>query len=520
MKELAPLTPHQLEQLRKSHSNNRCAECSSQNPPDWAVPNYGISLCIDCAGIHRGLGVHVSFVRSITMDAWSKDQYDRMIRGGNDRWDEYWKKHASTKEIIDSFSITSTMDKKEIAQRLKAKYNTDVARSYMELLSSADEKNGEDLVNSSKQQHSATTAPRPVLPDDPLPTLNQYEDITYSFLIRSKMQAKKQLIGWCVFSIGGAAYAHRLGYKSYVSAGVVAMIACIPYFLIRRDARKFGLGFLNSRRERDAFKSAKNLLVDRIARGRATRLPNCDVYYPPLSSNGEREAKMGFVLYPGALVERTAYAPVATMLSDRGIMVVVANLEPTRLLLSVYNYNLKEKIMRMISDALFLGSGGVWVVDEWSIGGHSMGANVAVTAVAKEMSSTIKKVVLYGTGNYPGKTFSDSPPLREAAGVKVLVINGSEDTIVTSTLFFPDKERMFREKMPPVLTSNTKAASSDQGYTIRETIAGGNHAGCASYGPQTSPVPDGVRKITLEEQQKKTAKLTADFLLKNISNPS
>ena len=142
-----------------------------------------------------------------------------------------------------------------------------------------------------------------------------------------------------------------------------------------------------------------------------------------------------------------------------------------------------------------------------------MGCFAAITAVAQEMSSTIKKVVLYGCGAYPDDLYAESPPLRDAAGVKALVINGSEDLIATSTLLSgPEKEKIFKEKMPPLLSENA-TASSDGGYTIRKTIKGGNHAGCASYGPQTFPLPDGVRTITLEEQQKMTSHLTADFLL-------
>ena len=34
-------------------------------------------------GAHRGLGVHLSFVRSVTMDAWTPDQLARMQAGGN-----------------------------------------------------------------------------------------------------------------------------------------------------------------------------------------------------------------------------------------------------------------------------------------------------------------------------------------------------------------------------------------------------------------------------------------------------
>lgn len=39
--------------------------------PEWASFNLGMFVCIDCSGIHRSLGAHVSKVKSIRLDDWS-----------------------------------------------------------------------------------------------------------------------------------------------------------------------------------------------------------------------------------------------------------------------------------------------------------------------------------------------------------------------------------------------------------------------------------------------------------------
>lgn len=56
-----------------------CNDCGRiDSSVTWASVSYGVFLCLNCAGIHRGLGVEVSFVRSCIMDKWSWRELLRM----------------------------------------------------------------------------------------------------------------------------------------------------------------------------------------------------------------------------------------------------------------------------------------------------------------------------------------------------------------------------------------------------------------------------------------------------------
>lgn len=51
--------------------------------PDWASINLGALLCLECSGIHRAMGVHVSRVRSLTLDVWEPTLLSVMAELGN-----------------------------------------------------------------------------------------------------------------------------------------------------------------------------------------------------------------------------------------------------------------------------------------------------------------------------------------------------------------------------------------------------------------------------------------------------
>jgi hypothetical protein len=101
-----------FEQLLLDEENLKCFDCGNlfldkaKKPALWASINLGIYLCLNCAGVHRGLGVHISYVRSITIDSWNDNQIRSMKLGGNKRLrvllDDYLIEKENKEELYNS----------------------------------------------------------------------------------------------------------------------------------------------------------------------------------------------------------------------------------------------------------------------------------------------------------------------------------------------------------------------------------------------------------------------------------
>uniref|UniRef100_A0A8B9DVX2 Arf-GAP with GTPase, ANK repeat and PH domain-containing protein 3 n=1 Tax=Anser cygnoides TaxID=8845 RepID=A0A8B9DVX2_ANSCY len=79
-----------MQAVRTARGNSFCVDCDAPNP-DWASLNLGSLMCIECSGIHRNLGTHLSRVRSLDLDDWPSELLMVMTAIGNALANAVWE---------------------------------------------------------------------------------------------------------------------------------------------------------------------------------------------------------------------------------------------------------------------------------------------------------------------------------------------------------------------------------------------------------------------------------------------
>lgn len=170
----------------------------------------------------------------------------------------------------------------------------------------------------------------------------------------------------------------------------------------------------------------------------------------------KEDSEVGFIFYPGGKVDETAYLPLLQSLAKEGITCVLVKM-PFHL--AVFGVNKADEVYKLLPD-----------VNQWYIGGHSLGGAMASSYALKHEEALSGVVLLgaYASGEHK---------------IPVITIYGSKDEVV-------NKEKL--------LTSPN-----------RKEIEGGNHAYYGNYGEQKG---DGDATITRDEQQRISVSLIKDFI--------
>jgi len=115
------VTADEIETVRVLPGNSECADCGAA-APGWASLNLGTLICIECSGIHRNLGTHISRVRSLDLDSWSAANLGVLRAIGNRLANAVWE--AAIHQ--------NSCDSETLSPRLPVKPSANSARQHKE----------------------------------------------------------------------------------------------------------------------------------------------------------------------------------------------------------------------------------------------------------------------------------------------------------------------------------------------------------------------------------------------------
>ncbi|XP_033606485.1 arfGAP with SH3 domain, ANK repeat and PH domain-containing protein isoform X3 [Cryptotermes secundus] len=111
--------------VQKLPGNDRCCDCNSQNDATWLSTNFGIIVCIECSGIHRDLGVHISRIQSLTLDNIGTSQLLLARHMTNNAFNEVMEYMLHVSKLTPTLHITKLSPNSTMEERyefIRAKY--------------------------------------------------------------------------------------------------------------------------------------------------------------------------------------------------------------------------------------------------------------------------------------------------------------------------------------------------------------------------------------------------------------
>lgn len=179
------------------------------------------------------------------------------------------------------------------------------------------------------------------------------------------------------------------------------------------------------------------------------------------------EVSAGLIFYPGGKVEYTSYEPLMLALAEKGVLCVLIEMPFN---LAVLDVNAAEGIQNLFSQ-----------VDDWYIGGHSLGGSMAASFLSNH-STDFDGLILLASYSTADISLTD---------LNTISIYGSEDKVLNA-----EKYSEYKANLPSNLTEFI--------------IDGGCHAYFGVYGHQDG---DGTPTISNAEQ----ISITTEKIVESIS---